>query len=451
MPTTQKQNKNTPLHIVAAGSFHVEDSEHVQLTALLGTCIGVAIFDKDAGVGGIIHLLLPEPTGTSTAWQPLCYASTGLPIFIKELLDAGASRENMEAHFAGGSLLAPVSPRDVDLNIGGRTAKVVHKTLNNEGIRIVSSLTGGYFGTKLILDTGNWQVSVQPSIPKHDGPAIDFQKPSNEDIERAILVTEPIPQIALKIIELIRNKNYDASDLLREIERDQVISARVLRLCNSSLFGVRGKIDSIERAVLLLGENHLLDVVTSAAVTIFFTQDGGGYSLMRGGLYSHSVGVAHVAKIIAAFTGRTPPDTAYTGGLLHDIGKVVLDCFLRDLSPLFYARIRTEHIDFTELEDELIGTDHQKAGERLATIWNLPENIREVVSLHHYPERATLSPELVHIVHIADILTSCFLAGMEMDRIYSSSLPQRLHHVGLKASQLPVIIDRVPWADLTQI
>jgi chemotaxis receptor (MCP) glutamine deamidase CheD len=131
---------------VASGSYVVMEKTPQILEAHLGTCVGVTLCDRNANVGGLIHLLLPEPTGMQKDWQPALYATTGLPLFLQALSDAGASKDNLKAFVAGGALIGPLSEEDLDLNIGGRTTEIVEETLHREGIPVYKSETGGYFG-----------------------------------------------------------------------------------------------------------------------------------------------------------------------------------------------------------------------------------------------------------------------------------------------------------------
>ena len=110
---------------VASGSFRIEGKKNEILEAYLGTCVGLTLVDRRAGVGGLLHILLPEPVSAGSVWQPETYAVTGVPLFIKALCDAGAQKKNLVASLAGGALVGPVSDVDLNLDIGGRTAEIV--------------------------------------------------------------------------------------------------------------------------------------------------------------------------------------------------------------------------------------------------------------------------------------------------------------------------------------
>ncbi len=232
----------------------------------------------------------------------------------------------------------------------------------------------------------------------------------------------------------------------QEIERDQVLSAKVIHFCNSAMLGARKQFDSIDQCLVFLGETSLLEMVVSAAIRSFFSDRKGGYALMRGGLFSHALAVAHIAKTISRFRQQEDNGNVYTAGLLHDIGKVVLDAFFVMIKPLFYQHINDAGYDFLRLEREALGIDHQQIGGLLAEKWLLPENLREIIALHHTPElAASENKELIHTVALADLLATRFLAGVEREKIPSGSLADHLQFLRLEPADLPLIIDRVPW------
>jgi putative nucleotidyltransferase with HDIG domain len=441
MTTPQKE-------YIPAGSYVIESAKDRLLIALLGSSVGVALVDRQAAVGGLLHILLPEPTDSSTTRPPESYASTGLPHFIENLEKAGADKSRLQASISGGSLFSPKTDLNLDFDAGGLSTEIVLQILRTERISIERSEINGFFGSRLSLNTSTWQADIQPIIPKTHTKAAAFKKPGGEEINSAIGHIRPIPQIALKLMRIIRSGDYNMSDLAAEIRHDQVIGAKVLRFCNSPIIGLRKKIDSIDRAITLLGENRMLEVVISAAVDPFFDQQEGGYSMMRGGLYQHALGVANIAKILSQSTGKSNPESAYTAGLLHDIGKVVLDQYITRSLPLFYQSVSSRDQDFVSLEQEFIGIDHQEVGRQLGIKWNLPENLTEAIALHHNPEDAVVDRDLAHIVYVADLLSSRFQAGLEYERITANGLVNRLEHLGLNLSQLPELISRIPWENL---
>jgi len=243
---------------------------------------------------------------------------------------------------------------------------------------------------------------------------------------------------------MIHNEDYDMDNVAREIRQDQVISAKVLNLCNSSLIGLRHRIDSIDRALVILGEKWLLKLVVSASVELFFSEFAHGYSLCKGGLYQHALGTAMVAEQLARSRGGVSCDIAYTAGLLHDIGKVVLDQYVAESYPFFYRQTQLEKQSIMAVEKNSIGFTHTEVGGKLAESLCLSENLKDTIMHHHYPEMATVNSTLTHVVYLADLLMSRFRVGLELEHINTDLLASRLQKVGLELSQFPTIVDLMP-------
>ncbi|MEA3223504.1 MAG: HDOD domain-containing protein, partial [Thermodesulfobacteriota bacterium] len=255
----------------------------------------------------------------------------------------------------------------------------------------------------------------------------------------------PIPQIAIKIAKMLDDQDYDISAVANEIKKDQVISAKILRLCNSSYVNPMTEITSIDHALIYLGKKTILKLNASAGSEEFFSQFGEGYSLCKGGLYQHALGTARLCEKLARLSGMLSPDVAYTAGLLHDIGKVVLDQYIANIQPLFYRQIQEEGKDSSIVEKNIFNTDHTKTGELLAKNWNLPKTIIDAISFHHIPDIAETNKELVHLVYVANLIMNRFQAGLNLSYIDPSILEGSLCILGLNSSQIPGIVNTLTY------
>jgi putative nucleotidyltransferase with HDIG domain len=434
-----------PHRHVSAGTYFVGPKQPLLLEAYLGTCVGVALIDAEAGVGGLAHFLLPEPTSQESACQPEKYASSGMPIFLSALYAAGAQRQRLKATMAGGALVGPLDELDLNLNIGGRTAETVEKILRAEGIPIDRAETGGVFSCCIQLDLRGGGCRIEPSGAERLKASPAPILPAEGEIERAAERLYPVPQAALKIMRLIDEEEYDIRALANELRQDQVLSARALKLANSVMFATPNRIESIDHALMYLGVNLLMKFVIAAAVEAFFAQTVSGYSLCKGGLYHHAVGAAVIAEKLARRTGAAKPGLAYAAGLLHDIGKVVLDQFVGAAYPLFYRQlIEARTSDFTQVEQELFGTTHAAVGLRLAKRWSFPDSLAEAIGCHHEPEQGRRYRQLNSLIFLANLLMSQFHAGLEIERQGTQALAPRLAAIGLSADQLLSIVDMIP-------
>jgi putative nucleotidyltransferase with HDIG domain len=429
---------------VPPGYSVISSRKDETLNAYLGTCVGVALCDSRADVGGLIHLILAEPTDINYCSNPGNYAVTGLPMFIDKLVRKGADRTRLEATVAGGALVGPVSELDMELDIGGRTIDVVKKILGSQDISIRQMETGGFFSCRLGLNLLNWESHIHPINAPLNGNDIVLERPSNKHLDDAISSVRAVPQIVLKVIRMIHDEKSCLTEIAKEIRQDQVISAKILSMCNSAYFARRVEIDSIDRALTLLGEKQILKLILSASFEDLFSLKNKGYSLCKGGLFYHAIGTAMLCEKLAGMTRIVVPDVAYTAGLLHDIGKIALDQCMSDAYPFFYRRTQLEGDELTSVEREAFGVTHEEVGEMLAERWSLPESIADAIRHHHRPENASVHIELAHLVYLADLIMSRFFVGQDLDRLDIGCLGMRLERLGFKKEQLADIVDTIP-------
>lgn len=432
-------------HHVSSGTFIISEHQPMILEAYLSSCVGIALYDPQQDVGGLLHVLLPEPPSSEERVEDeLKYASTALPGFLQTLSKSGARRQNLKACVAGGALVRPLAEMDLSLNIGGRTEAVVRQFLSDQGIAVNKAETSGYFTCRLSLDTQRWEATIDPTGFDEQPAEIAARQPTARDIATAIDALQPIPQMALEILNIMESEHYDIQEIANRVRQDQVIAAKTLQLCNSSLYNRGRRIESVGHALVMLGRNLFAKLVISALIDDFFSHCIMGYSLCKGGLFSHSLGTALCAERIAQLTGRVAPSVAYSAGLLHDIGKVVLDQFVASALPLFYRRLQEQENDFLTLEQEIFGTDHAQVGRELARRWSFPASLTDVIALHHQLETPTDSTLLVILIHLADNLMSSFHAGLNLGGQHSTRIGWCLGKLDIPLSDFPRIVDLVP-------
>lgn len=359
-------------------------------------------------------------------------------------MDAGAKPDKLCAWVAGGALVSPVQEDDLAFNIGGRTTEGVMAFLASKHINNIKSETGGFFSCTLNLNMRTWECDIEPTGFELNTVRAHPRLSTKEEIINSMDTLQPIPQVALKILRLINEDNYDVTVLTEEMRKDQILSALTIKLCNSVYVSSLKKIESMDHALVYLGQKKLVKFVLSATIKSFFDQAGMGYSLCKGGIYHHAVGTALIAEEIARTTKKAEPALAYTGGLLHDIGKVVLDQHIQAGSPLFYRQLSEEGKDSSEVEKTVFGLDHQEVGTILAGQWSFPTSLIEVVKHHHQPENALQYTNLVHIIYLADLLMSRFNVALEVERMETTALAERLKTLGFSIDAFSDIVNMIP-------
>ncbi len=435
---------------IAAGQLKSSPNSSQVFQAYLGTCLGVALYDDTLKIGGMIHILLPEPPGLSETDTPEKYASTGIPLLIRQMTALGSTPKSIKASIAGGALVSPISQQDMGLDIGGRSADIAQDILKALDIEIIKSETGGFFTCTLELNLGTGETSITPAWKQAKLPSTTFDPPKVREIQATIDHLKPIPQTALKILRMVQGSQHGATDITHELSQDQVLSAQTLKLCNSALFAGTMKIDTLKDAVLLLGQDMLVKSVITAAVNDYYNQAGtSGYSLCRGGLFFHAVGVATTAEHLAQKTGKDNPKQAYTAGLLHDIGKVILDQYISQIAPLLFRDLAGGRDGFLKAEKRVLGITHCRAGAFLAEKWQFSDALTQVICHHHRPEEAKKNKDLVAIVYLADLLMEKFHAGNNLEVVQTRSMGAVLDLLGLDIKELPELIDALPLSAIT--
>ena len=429
---------------VNAGTFHVIRHRPMILEAYLATCVGVALYDPRSDVGGLAHLLLPEPVSAESAGDPAKYATTAMPLFLQSLLEAGAKPDQLKACVAGGALVRPLGEMDLSLNTGGRTETVVREFLEEHAIPIEKAETSGYLTCRLSLDTQCWETAIDPTVEERPASEDGITPPTEGDIQRAIDSLQPIPQIALEVLNCLDDEDYDVRRIADMVRQEQVIAAKTLQLCNSSFYNRGRKIETIDHALVMLGRDLFVKLVISSIIEDFFSRYVQGYSLCKGGLFSHSLGAAITAERIARHTGKAPPAVAYSAGLLHDIGKVVLDQFVADVYPFFYRRLLDGKTDLQTVEQEIFGIDHAQVGLQLARKWSFPQSLADAIGFHHRIGAADHSSSLLIMVHLANHLMSSFHAGFKLGGQHATEVAWCLGKLGIPLADYPAIVDLVP-------
>lgn len=433
---------------IESGAYEISKAKDEIFEAILGTCVGIVIIDRDAQIGGIYHILLPEHPNGAGPYSDEVYADRGLPKFLQELRENGCSDGNMEAVLAGGALIGHRSQFDMDLDIGGRTIDIVTKLLKENGIPVIQSETGGFFGTRLQLNLKELECKIEPAYTfRASGPNI-VRKITEDELALSISRITPIPQIALKIIRTFKSENYNAKDIASQIRQDQVISAKVLQLCNSVYVNAKNEIKSIDQAIVILGAQIVIHLVLASAMENFLNSSCAGYTMSRGGVFHHAISAAIVSERISKLTGKAEPDIAYTAGLLHDIGKVPLDQFVGARIPHFYREVYVNETELVEAEKSLLGITHTEAGEKLARLWGFPDALIDVIACHDHPELAKNDTTLTTVVYLANLLLSRFDTCHELERIDIKPLQFCLQQLGLDAQSFQNLISSIPWKTL---
>ncbi len=239
-----------------------------------------------------------------------------------------------------------------------------------------------------------------------------------------------LPHVVQKLASMIGRPNISAEEIGALIEKDQVLSAKVLRLANSPFYGFPSRIASVGHAVVVLGLS-VVKGLTLCATAFDMMKNAGMNELWR-----HSLGVALTAHILGAKAGMKNPEEVFVGGLLHDIGKVVLYVKWPDVGQQITLATRNTSRSLMETEQALFEVTHADVGGWLATAWHLPTTLREPILHHHSPTAAQDAKLQTAIVHVADVLVKGLACGNPGDDLVPPLSRQAWDLVGLDAQGL---------------
>jgi len=243
-----------------------------------------------------------------------------------------------------------------------------------------------------------------------------------------------LPHVVQKLASTIGRQNVSAAEIGTLIERDQVLSAKVLRLANSPFYGFPARIASVSHAVVLLGLN-VVKGLTLCATAFDIMKDAGMEQLWR-----HSLGVAITAQILGVRVSIKNPEEVFVAGLLHDIGKVALYVKWPDIGERIQTVQKTGDRAFMDVEHDLFELTHADVGGWLADAWHLPITLREPIQYHHKPAAAQEAMLQTAIVHVADILVKGLACGNPGDNLVPPLSRQAWDLVGLDEAALAACI-----------
>ena len=244
------------------------------------------------------------------------------------------------------------------------------------------------------------------------------------------------PQFVLETMRKLNDPESNAADVAKSLSRDEGLVLRILKLANSAAYGMTRKISNISEAIALLGYKSVSNIILAA--TVYSSMDKGlsGYALDRGELWRHSLMVAYTARQIANITGKVSAEDAYVGGLLHDIGKVILNDYVRFGYGIIVKMVEEKHMPFTEAETQVLGFDHAAIGEILIKKWDMPESYRTVVEYHHKPNELPDSKiqyqPLLDVVTLANTICLMLGIGLGADGLQEYVFPDSIERLGIK-------------------
>jgi HD-like signal output (HDOD) protein len=213
-----------------------------------------------------------------------------------------------------------------------------------------------------------------------------------------------LPTVFNTIQQMILNPNTSAKEVVQVIASDPALTSKVLRVVNSPFYGFPNRIATITHANVILGFNTLKSLILSSTIFDVFGRTPKQGDFDRTEFWKHSIGCGAAARVLGRRLNYPRLEELFIAGLLHDVGKIVLDQFLPEKFAEVITLVRSQDIRILEAEAQVLGTTHAEIGAWLFENWNLPKGLVETTRCHHNPKLASDSPKFAEIIHVADIL-----------------------------------------------
>jgi len=230
-----------------------------------------------------------------------------------------------------------------------------------------------------------------------------------EDINKLV----SLPEVCMQLDEMLASPYHNINGVAQLISQDVNLSARLLKIANSSLYGFSGRIDSITRAINLVGTSELMILVLATSTVTTF-KDIPGQTFNMAGFWRHSVYTGVLAKLIARRCNILHPERLFITGLLHDIGLLVLVYSRPEIANQIFETVKQTERHIYDVEMEVLGFDHAEIGRELAKKWRLPQAFQDSIYFHHHLDELSEPMLDAAIIHVASEATGALETGEDI-------------------------------------
>ncbi len=285
-----------------------------------------------------------------------------------------------------------------------------------------------------------------PEPPAPEAPEAFELKPRTESIDPRKVIHDntelaSLPTVFAELVEAVNDPRSSAASISRVVSKDTALAARLLKLVNCPFYGFPQKIDTISRAVTILGSRQLTMLALGVAAVDMF-RDVPEEMCTMDSFWRHSIAVGVSARALALSCNIPNTERLFVAGLLHDVGHLViykhLAAYARDIQALALA----EDVSLRSAEVKVLGFDHCKMGSLLLREWKLPPTLENIVGHHHKPEKAQ-SPREPGLVQLANALSYALELGTSGETRIPDVSPELLQMTGLEPSTIKQVVPQI--------
>jgi putative nucleotidyltransferase with HDIG domain len=270
-----------------------------------------------------------------------------------------------------------------------------------------------------------------------------------QEISNTIDKIPPFSQAVLRAMALPEDADVPATKVVEVIQYDPIITLRVLQICNSAAFGLPQEVDSLQHALVILGNHDMMRILATSGALDFLDGEWGGYGLQNGELWEHAIACSLMSQVLLTTMGMDEDHALFTGALLHDVGKIVLSQYAEREYKEIVNLVENQDYSSLEAENKIIGIDHAEVGSLLGERWQLPQNIVSIIRHHHDPVNPANDPMPLCLAHLANLLCIQMGIGTGNRGLASRSAPDLVEALGWSTETLDACISSA-WSKFEQ-
>lgn len=285
---------------------------------------------------------------------------------------------------------------------------------------------------------GEKKRGLSPGTAEADEIVVSFKKVKDAIDSTSNLSTLPI--IYHSAMALISDPRSLKSDIAKLLKTDQAIVTKILRIVNSALFSLSRKVIATEDAIPLLGLDEIRNIVISVSViNAFGNQKGGAFDMSE--FWKHSLGCAIISKLLVKRNkSQLSSEEYFTAGLLHDIGKLVLNQLFPNEFHYVLELTNSKAMSLRNAERKVFGKSHENVGKYLLQRWKIPDILIEAVTYHHEPAASRLNPILVSTIQVSDMFAHILRIGNSGENIIPRIDEHALRNLNMSSFDIETLI-----------
>lgn len=268
------------------------------------------------------------------------------------------------------------------------------------------------------------------------------QKVDLADLIDGAAVVYSLPTLYRRLDEAINLADSSITDIAKIISSDAGLASHLLRLANSPMYGYHSEIDSMTRAITIIGTQQLRDLTLAISVMENFNGLPSGLINMQT-FWQHSIGCGVVARVLATFCRENNVERFFVAGVLHDIGQLLLCTRVPDLVSQMLDISTDQGQPHYVVQNNTLGFDHGRVSGELLRCWHIPSNIVEPVSFHHFPDLSRQYPFETALLHVSDVISHALQVGFGGEPFVPPLDQACWNYLGLPATILPSVLKEV--------